>query len=84
MRRCFFKFDIWQIIFLFHLFELGQTRRAAQPLGAALQPEHDGRVTVQVATLADGHVVEAAETEQAGVAAELVHDTLSDDLVFAL
>lgn len=67
-----------------HLFKVSQTRRAAQPHGAFLQPEHDGHVTVHVATLADGHAVEAAETEEAGLAAELVHNTPLNDLVFAL
>lgn len=70
--------------FFHHLFKLSQTRCAAQTPGAALQPEHDGRVTVHVAALADGHAVEAAETEEAGLAAELVHNTLLDDFVFAL
>lgn len=67
-----------------HLFKLSQTRRAAQPHGAVLQPERDGHVAVHVAAVADGHAVEAAETEEAGLAAELVRDTLLDDLVFAL
>lgn len=37
-----------------------------------------------MAALADGDAVEAAEAEEAGLAAELVHHTLLDDLVFAL
>lgn len=78
------EFDICHFFFFHHLFKLSQTRCAAQPPGAALQPEHDGHVTVHVAALADGHAVEAAETEEAGLAAEQVHNTLLDDLVFAL
>lgn len=63
---------------------MSQTRRAAQTHGAVVEPEHDGHVTVHVAALADGHAVEAAETEEARLAAELVHHTLLDDLPVAL
>lgn len=39
---------------------------------------------MHVAALADRHVGKAAVTEEAVLAAELVHDTLLGDLVFAL
>lgn len=63
---------------------MSQTRWAAQAPDAGLQPEHDGQVTMRVADLADGHVVQDAEAEEAGFAAELVLQALPDDLVFAL
>lgn len=61
-----------------------QTHGAAQAPDSAFQPEPDGQVTVCVADLADGHVVEDAESEEAGLAAELLLKALPGELVFAL
>lgn len=67
-----------------HLFKVRQTHGAAQAPDSAFQPEPDGQVTVCVADLADGHVVEDAESEEARLAAELLLKALPGDLVFAL
>lgn len=65
-------------------FEQGQTRSAAQQLAAAFQTQRQAAAAPRLAVCADAHFPQVAEAPETGIAANLVHDVLIQDLVFDL
>lgn len=67
-----------------YLFELGQTRDAAEFLSGFSHLQHDRRAAVGATVLTDRQLVHVAEAEETGIAADLVDDVVLYDLMLAL
>lgn len=65
------------------LLELSQTLCIAEFFVTVLRTEHERFAAAGVTVLTDGQVVYVAEAEKTGVAADLVDDIMSYDLMFA-
>lgn len=63
---------------------MSQTLCIAEFFVTVLRTEHERFAAAGVTVLTDGQVVYVAEAEKTGVAADLVDDIMSYDLMFAL